>query len=675
LESEYSSSGSDLVRDFFIPSLEQSTTYQRASGYFSSSLFVLGPAAWTDFFVDGGSMKLLCSAELSRVDAKHLFTKEDEEDWMLKGFEAAWSKLSSDPTKELTSALLRTLVHFDKLELKIATYRNHAGLFHDKLGIFTDAHGDSVSFTGSANETWNAWSGHGNHESIDVFRSWDSKDANRVQNHKARFSQYWEGRRKDLLVFGGDALKEIVMDKLPDEDLEELLVRVRKEMAKALGLRSRATTTGRPAKALRPYQSEAIENWTKNNHTGVLSFATGGGKTLTAIEGIRQWSASGGSTLILVPTEILVTQWVKEIEAELPSATVLRADSKTAAPWKKLVNTFLSGADPQKPRVTITTYRTAAGSTFSKLVKGSDKLLVVGDEVHRFGAANTRTIADYLKKGASLGLSATPLRKFDDEGTESIYDFFGPALEPTYSLKDAIQQGNLVPYRFKFLTARLSEDENQKWDELTLKIVKASFADGTGNSGEKMTKLLAARARIGKTAESKIAVVGQLLKDEWEANDRWLVYCETEDHIDRVSEQIRKHNPEVTLMRYTTSNEDEHERVMNHFRNSGGVLVAIRCLDEGVDIPLINKAIIVSSSQSQREFVQRRGRVLRPAPNKYIAHLHDFLMETPTGEILASSELERLIEFAEDALNQEPFTDLVRRRAQLLSDGGLQNDG
>ena len=241
-------------------------------------------------------------------------------------------------------------------------------------------------------------------------------------------------------------------------------------------------------------------------------------------------------------------------------------------------------------------------------------------------------------------------------------------------MREAIQDGNLVPYKFKYLTARLNPVEQDLWDELTRKILKASAgsSEQAGSfSNDYLTTLVATRARIAKTAESKVLMMGSLIKGEFEEGDRWLVYCETEEHIDRVMAEIRKFNPDLTLMRYTTSNESEHDRVMAHFRDVGGVLVAIRCLDEGVDIPVINKAVIVSSSQSQREFIQRRGRALRRSEGKHLAHLHDFLMEDTNGEVLAKPEFDRLIEFSQDALNQGPYLELAQRRGILTTTGGL----
>lgn len=662
LQGEYSSSGASLIDRFFSPALGSSKTYDRAAGYFSSSLFVLAPVAWTNFFKDGGTMRLLCSAELSPKDGKSI-VQGGASSLSKKTFEETWQNLLSVQDGDLTSSLLRTLVYFGKLELRVATFRSRSGLFHDKLGVFRDVEGNGVSFTGSANETWNAWSGFGNHESIDVFRSWDARDADRVSGHQARFDEYWNGLRPDLDVYGGEDLREVILDREPDEDLDEILQRMRKELRRALtGLTSPAPLS--PERPLRPYQEDAVVSWENSGRRGVISFATGGGKTLTALEAIRRWSTSGGATLVLVPTSILLGQWATEVKTALPDAVLLRADSKAVFPWRRHINNFLSGSQDGRPRIVLATYKTASSKTFTSLVSGNSRLLIVGDEVHRFGAPETRKIAETLSSGASLGLSATPLRSFDDEGTEAIFEFFGAQLEPVYSLSQAISDGNLVAYDFQYLPARLSEDEQSKWDELTVKIGQAAGLAGSahGSPGDYLRNLLISRARIAKTANSKVGLAADIVVEKFEAGDRWLVYCETESHLSQVKQAIRDKSPVMTLMTYTSSNEDEHERVLAHFKEQGGVLLAIRCLDEGVDIPLINKAIIVSSSQSRREFIQRRGRVLRKAPGKTIAYLFDFLMEDTNGDVLSSNELDRLIEFASDALNLGPYVTLKHRR-------------
>jgi len=665
LQSDYSTSSADLARSFLLPSLENATRYDRASGYFSSSLFVLAPSAWTTFFGSGGKMRLICSSQLTHADVDAVRTQGADAVSLREGFIDSWERMLKKKDGTLTAKFLSALIYYERLELRIARYAPGNGLFHDKLGIFYDSLGNQASFTGSANETWSAWSGAGNHESIDVFRSWEGSEVPRVRSHEKRFEDYWSGNAKGLEVFEGQDLRDIVVTREPDEDLASILEEVRKSLGAPGGGKN---PNSQALKPLRGYQLEAVENW-ETKERGLISFATGGGKTLTAIEIIRRWNLRSGSAIVLVPTSILVEQWIKELRENMPEARILRADSTEARNWPKTIGSFLAADASGPSRIVVTTYKTAASKRFKSLVQGNDELLVIGDEVHRFGANDTRTIAQSLSARGRLGLSATPLRKYDDEGTDAIFEYFGQHIEPTYTLSQAIKDGNLVPYNFEFLSASLSTEEQEEWDDLTARIGKLLGSDGLQGNGRRSSAVEAlsvSRARVAKLAQSKTRIAAEVVAKNFEEGDRWLVYCETVEHVSSVMEEIRSRMPRVTLMKYLSSNSSDHRDVMNHFEQVGGILVAIRCLDEGVDIPLINKAVIVSSSQSEREFIQRRGRALRRAPGKNFAYLFDFLMETSDGEILNTKELERLLEFSRDAFNQEPYIRLMYMKEAAL---------
>ena len=658
---DYSSSTADMISNFLGPALENSASYDRAAGFFSSSLFVLAPGAWADFFLRGSKMQLICSVELSRQDYESLSQSEFQQELDLAAeFFKVWSKFLTQPRGELTGKLMRALIHHSLLEIKVASFGTQRGLFHDKLGVFKDKQGDSISFTGSANESWNAWSGKGNHESVDVFRSWVDADNERVLRHSERFSSYWNSRVDGLSVFEGEEILKVIMNKDPDEDLEKVLQEVRAELETAIpelsSRRGRILTGDRPA--LRDYQSEAVNNWFQAGCKGVISFATGGGKTVTALEIIRQWSLRGGTALVLVPTSILVSQWIREAEKYLSSPKILRADSSSVSSWKSVIRAFLKSPSSVEPRVVVTTYKSASTLEFAGLVPGHPELLIVGDEVHRFGAEETKNIKERINPGARLGLSATPVRGFDDAGNEAIVSYFGDTLEPVYSLREAIHDKYLVPYKFAYSEARLNQKEQDEWDELSKKISRILAIEKSSKPSSLITQLTTMRARIAKIAEDKISKAARIVAENYVSGDRWLVYCETVEHVNSIKIALRDLLPEVVIMTYTTFNEKDHDRVLLHFTNSGGILLAIRMLDEGVDIPLINKAIIVSSSQSEREFIQRRGRVLRRAQGKYLAELFDFLMLDSQGGVLSENELVRLLHFAEDALNQEPYIKL-----------------
>jgi superfamily II DNA or RNA helicase len=669
LDSQYSSSSANLISDFLAPAISVCKQYDRAAGYFNSSLFALAPAAWSDFFLKDGNMRLLTSVQLSPSDAI-VATESPNEPIDLRGaFLDTWASLTKTDEGWKTARLLRALVGSGRLELRVAAFRKPRGLFHDKLGILTSTDDSSVSFTGSANETLSAWSGLANHESFDVFRSWIASDADRVLAHKKRFSDYWNGQSDGLQVFSGEELKDVIVGTGPEEQLEDVLTDIRSELE--LAIPSLSKRHHRPRKIVfRPYQIEAVENWELSGRRGIISFATGGGKTIAALEIIRRWSESGNPTLILVPSEILVTQWLKEIAGFFAEARVLRADSRSPVSWRPNLAAFLGSRREGPPRIVVTTYTTTSLPAFARAIPSPTQFLLVGDEVHRFGAENTRRIRHQINPSATLGLSATPVRNRDDEGSDSIFDFFGPALEPEYSLNRAISEGNLVPYKFSFTTARLSSEEQRDWNNLSAKIARLVGSDSKPNElSPAAQKLLIDRARIAKVASAKVALAAEILNSNFNAGDRWLVYCETQAHLESVKQEVKRVLPRIPVMTYTSINEVEHAQVLHSFEASGGILLAIRCLDEGVDIPLINKALIISSSQSRREFIQRRGRILRHHPTKHKAELFDFLMQTSDGEILMPAELERLIDFAGDAINQEPHITLKALRGAQVARG------
>lgn len=661
-QESYSVFSDQLYSDFLEPSFVNSTLYRRASGYFSSTIFALGPMAFTEFFEKGGRVQLICSPHFSSEDQDAIKNAEVSYG---RSLAEVWSdsinKTSDNEFGNLTSRFLAALIRNDYLELRVARFTAGNGLFHDKLGIFSDEQGDVLSFIGSANETLSAWSGVGNHESIDVFKSWLETGEKRVLDHENRFHSFWEGEAKGLEVLSGEEAAESLLEAHDPESLSDLTEELRAKVFKQLKL---APKRPRP----RDYQEQAIDNWIASGQRGVISFATGGGKTLTALHCAKTWLSGDRVCVVLLPSSILVSQWMTEIRQFFPSAKVLRADSHGLKGWKKLLGDFLK-PNPlaRDPRFVLATYSGAQRKNFrQELQKAQENTLIIGDEVHKFGALESRKIAEEYEPAARLGLSATPLRKRDDEGTDAIYGFFGKQLEPIYTLKQAINDGNLSPYRFDFQEARLSEEEQTKWDEYTFKIGQLMAKEEQKKPGPmspELERLLIARARVAKLAESKVQLAAKTIIDSFEEGDRFLAYCETGEHVDALESELALLGASMTIMKYLASNEEEHHRVMNHFSNFGGLIIAIRCLDEGVDIPAINKAVILSSSQSPREFIQRRGRLLRIHTGKVRAELFDFLTLRVSGEILQRTEFERLEEFAADADNPD-----VRFKLTHISD-------
>jgi len=248
-------------------------------------------------------------------------------------------------------------------------------------------------------------------------------------------------------------------------------------------------------------------------------------------------------------------------------------------------------------------------------------------------------------------------------------DYFGGIVEPVFSLFDAIKAGRLVEYEYYPRAINLTAEEAEAWKELSVRIsreVARSPEDGKGNKriSDKTKMLLIQRSRIAKKAKMKIDLAEKILRDEYQEGEKWLIYCEDKTQLEEVLERIKALKLHVN--EYHTSMETDMDATLAWYRKHGGILVSTRCLDEGVDIPDISHALILASSQNPRQFIQRRGRVLRRSPGKHFAVLHDAIVvpvdaETESDQMpLVKSEFCRAIEFAKGAINKSSSIELIR---------------
>lgn len=416
-----------------------------------------------------------------------------------------------------------------------------------------------------------------------------------------------------------------------------------------------------------------VAAWEAAGRRGVFEHATGSGKTFTAITAMRPQLDSGQPILVVVPSKLLLIQWAKEIRAEFPNAAMLLAGAGNDK-WKSK-GRLRSMTDPSSahgPRVVLATMQTAATVEFLKLIKGGRHLMVVADEVHQSGSAfNANLYA--LDSGPRLGLSATPTRYGDPEGTAKMFGYFGPVIPPSVTLQDAIRAGRLVEYEYHPLTVRLTSDEANEWKCLTLRIVREMGGkpseEGIRPITEKAKTLLIRRARIGKKARNKIPLAADVVAKVYRKRQRWLVYCEDSEHLFEMMTALRARG--ISPVEYHTGMEGDPAATLDWFKTFGGVLVSIRCLDEGVDIPEVDHAMILASSQNPRQFIQRRGRVLRKAPGKNIAIIYDEIVvplsleDEPEQISLLRSEFARAVQFAESAINLGAAAELRALAAEI----------
>ena len=422
---------------------------------------------------------------------------------------------------------------------------------------------------------------------------------------------------------------------------------------------------------LREYQQQAVDNWFANKGRGTLKMATGSGKTITALAIASQLYQKIGLQVLLVvcPFRHLVTQWARESE-KFGLQPILAFEN--VRKWQTQLSTQLYNLrSGNQPFITvITTNDTLMSEGLqSQLKYFPDKSLIVGDEAHNLGA---KRCEESLPRniGLRLALSATPERYFDENGTQSLFNYFGSVLAPEFTLKDAIKQGALVRYLYYPILVELTEVESRTYLKLTKSIGRIllyrqrDIPTADIDEDKDLTPLLMQRARLIGAAANKIKALRNLMKKRLDTSHT-LFYCgdgsvESTRQL-KVVTKLLGTELGYRVSTYTAETSLDEREELRHQFESGELqgLVAIRCLDEGVDIPAIQNAVILASSGNPRQFIQRRGRILRPHPGKQRATLFDMIVLPPeldreTMEIernLLRKELKRLVEFADLADN------------------------
>ncbi len=424
---------------------------------------------------------------------------------------------------------------------------------------------------------------------------------------------------------------------------------------------------------LRKYQRQAVANWFANQGRGTLKMATGSGKTITALAiATELYQKIGLQVLVVVcPYRHLVTQWARECQT-FNLEPILAFENVRS--WQSQLSTALYNihAGNQPFLTVITTNATLIGDGLqSQLKYFPDKTLIVGDEAHNLGAPR---LEQSLPRniGLRLALSATPERYFDEDGTQFLFDYFGRVLQPELTLADAIRQGALVHYLYYPILVELTEAETVAYSKLTKRIGWVLMDEDKEDfeNNDTLTSLLMQRARLIGAAVNKLQALRQLMVERLDTSHT-LFYCGDGSVEGAVSEESNHQLAAVARLlgaelgyrinTYTAETPlTEREELRRQFE-TGQLqgLVAIRCLDEGVDIPAVQTAVILASSGNPRQFIQRRGRILRPHPGKQRATLFDMIVLPPdlgreTLEVernLLKKELRRFLEFADLADN------------------------
>ena len=647
------------IEHFFVPSLNQSIEYNRAVGYFSSAIMTVLSEAFTSFAERGGKINLICSPILTAGDA--VTFEEISKFKLIDSLNRTLDALDSDGVIQQPLNLMAGLIKSGCLNVKFAIpYDPGAGIFHQKIGIFKDHVGYDVAFSGSNNESLSGWMEMKNSESFSVYTSWrDANDLERVQDIDRRFNKMWNNHYRgfDIIDFS-KSLNFIERRSQEDVDLLQLKTDVKEWYSKII-----RDKRGLSDDWLRLYQREVVDNWKKNDYQGVVSFATGAGKTITAIGAIKEWrdELDKRVVIILVPSIRLQKQWLKEMKSfswlKNVDFLLVGGDARNET-WMQGLKDITSFRRHPDDGIVICVIQSAREQAFYERVSWGGHVLVVADEMHKLGAPSYRNLLESITAGGLMGLSATPERYNDDENV-ILTELFGEELKPVVDISYAQELGVLVKYRYRFETLMLTDEELDGYQDFTKRIgIASSSATNNSDDSSRLQTLLSQRANILKNASAKVGLAANIIRREFTEGSSWLIFCNDQDQLNSLKDLIKDLNP----FDIHVGMEGDDDETIKLFEAKGGILLSIHMFDEGVDIPSIDNCLILASSQSKREFIQRRGRVLRVNKNatKGLAEIWDLIIVDPDGLAFVDSEADRALEFARLALNRSIVWDLEK---------------
>lgn len=671
----------NLADDVLIPCLTAAGTFDCMVGYFSSRSFAqLAPGLATFLEHPERKLRLIVSPFLTREDREAIENGLKSESQFVE--DSVGSLLTSrEGIVQHTLRCLSYLIAQKRLEMKVALMQN--AQFHLKAWIVTQ-HDERLAAHGSGNLTEAGLVK--NYEQITVSRSWvDSTQEHIVTALQRKFTTLWGRNEPSCRIYDLPAavedriLRDYPVNHPPTEQDYRDLVNEKGGFGLEEAWGFVTPDTGDYNNFAIPdyliyrggdyaHQGRAVDAWCANDFRGILEMATGSGKTITAMIGAKYAHERHGSLLIVIaaPYLPLVDQWCAEVQAfgitpvNLADVTGARKRRALIAKSQRRLRHGHSEVE-----VLVTTHDTLCDSDFLHVTSqaGGTKLLIA-DEVHNLGGRKTFVTSPPDCFDHRIGLSATPVRQYDERGTSFLTDYFGGVVF-SFSLQEAIGVC-LVPYDYYVHTVHLSEDESDQWFELTAKIRRMATWKDDDDRSEYVKKLLRDRRLILEIAENKMVTLDRLLESAGPSSlQHALIYATDKrpDQLHAVNALLRRKG--ILFHQLTaeeTRNKATMRRILRSFQSGAlRLLTAKRVLDEGVNIPEITTAYLLASTTVERQWIQRRGRILRKCAtiNKSYATLHDFLVLPPKASApldpdvrtMVTQELSRIMEFASIARN------------------------
>ena len=703
---------------FFSECLCNATQFDLMLGFFSSSAINVLADGFATFLYNGGRMRLIINDILTEQD-KTAFangTLDTLPFFDLADLEKLKSTLSERDAHffECLSWLIRN----DRLEIKIVAPKEGIGISHTKTGVFGDG-ADYVAFDGSCNFSRTALVD--NIESLTVSCEWDGNiEAEKAKDIKEDFETVFNGKDDTVVYKTTEQVRTQIADGFKDKSLTALLEdeykliehhtkekdlpssvkhaleKAKQRVSAAIDKLKEEKTEKREAVITqeiepcfpyptgpRDYQNQAFENWKANNQKGLFAMATGTGKTITSLNCLLEIYKRNGyyKAIILVPTITLVNQWEQECE-KFHFSNVIKVYSKNSE-WRSKIERLQMAEEYKKAKessqnfIIISTYASFTRGNVFDILNGFEKskVLLIADEAHNMGSPTIMKRIGDIKYLRRIGLSATPERQFDDETNRKLFRFFGAEKQYTYeySMEEAIENGVLCRYFYYPHLVRLTDDEFDKYVELSLKISKY-FNFNTNsfeNKDDILMSMLLARKRIVHKAANKLTAFNQIINERYQKKGNLkysLVYVpegtkpdyiadsdvfDSTDQvaddivsdrlIDDYTEAVMKLDRFITVKKFVSGQKDR-DKVLSDFASGKlQVLTSMKCLDEGVDVPRSELAIFCASTGNPRQFIQRRGRILRKHPDKFMAEIHDLVVAPEVNPGSDSFRMERAL--------------------------------
>ena len=675
---------------FFDDGLKNSTEFDLKLGYFSSAAISVLAEGFATFISRGGYMRLIINHIVSKKDKEAITNGVmgnviDCSD--LSNFQ--YLKTTFNEYQEQFFRCLAYMISQKRIDIRIIKPRGQKGIAHTKSGQFRD--GDSITaFTGSANFTISGL--FNNIEEIKIDRS-DSVDRmvqKRIEKQRKDFDAIMSGDKKGIDYLSPKDLVEAISTNYGDSDIEELLdvekklreVKKQHDIVAISVHEDIAPSIPKfPYDKPREYQQLAFENWKNNNQQGLFAMATGTGKTITSLNCLLEIYNRNGyyKAIILVPTITLVNQWEKECW-KFNFGNIIKVYSKNTE-WRSKIELLMMTEKYRKPSeptqnfIIISTYASFARENVFSILNSFErtKVLLIADEAHNMGSPSILKRLGTINYLRRIGLSATPERQFDDNTNKKLYRFFGAEEKFTfeYSMEEAIKKGVLCKYYYYPHLVKLTDEEMANYIELSEKISKY-FNYNSGlfdKKDEILMGLLLARKRIIHKAANKLGAFKKIIEERYERNGNLkysLIYVPegnkpdyfsdsdifdkseqvaddlVSDHlIDVYTEAVMKIDKYITVRKFVSGQKDRDAILADFAKGRLQVLTSMKCLDEGVDVPRSELAIFCASTGNPRQFIQRRGRVLRIHPDKYMAEIHDLVVAPEVSATSSSYKMEQ----------------------------------